>query len=334
MIIGFSYYFNRKKKKIFDSKGHQKNVVNINPYLKDAPNIVVKTRSHPICDVLEMNKGSQPTDGGFLLLNESEKEKLIQENPLCKKWIRPFMGAKEFLNGEKRWCLWLVNAKPNELRKCRPVLKRIEKVRKIRLNSKKEATRKLADIPTLFGEIRQPKTNYILLPVTSSENRKYMPIDFVNENTIIGNTNQFIPNATLYEFGILESSVHMAWMKTVCGRLKSDYSYSSSIVYNNFIWPTPMPAQKAKIEKCAQAVLDARKLYPDSTLADLYDPNTMPPELVKAHENLDKAVKDAYDSKGFETEEEIVASLMKLYKEAIDKEKNKEVKNEKIKKSL
>lgn len=334
MIIGFSYYFNRKKKKIFDSKGHQKNVININPYLKDAPNIVVKMRRQPICKVLEMNTGSQPNDGGNLLLNKSEKEELIKENPLSEKWIRPFMGAKEFLHENKRWCLWLVNAKPNELRKCRPVLKRIEKVRKIRLNSKKEATRKLADIPTLFGEIRQPKTNYILLPVTSSENRKYIPIDFVNENTIIGSTNQFIPNATLYEFGILESSVHMAWMKTVCGRLGNAYIYSNRIVYNNFIWPNPTTAQKAKIEKCAQTVLDARKLYPDSTLADLYDPNTMPPELVKAHENLDKAVKDAYGNKGFESEKEIVSSLMKLYKEAIDKEKNKEVKNEKIEKSL
>ena len=322
-IIGFSYYFNRKKKKILDSKGHQKNVVNINPYLKNAPNIVVKTRSHPICDAPEMNKGSQPTDGGFLLLNESEKEKLIQENSLCKKWIRPFMGAKEFLNGEKRWCLWLVNAKPNELRKCKLVLKRIDSVRKLRLKSKAASTRKASNIASLFTGIRQPNSKYLIFPEISSEKRQYVPIKFAKKNIISSNKLQLIPNATLYDFGILESIVHMAWMRAVCGRLEMRYIYSNSIVYNNFIWPKPTPEQKAKIEKCAQAVLDARKLYPDSTLADLYDPNTMPPELVKAHENLDKAVKDAYGNKGFETEEEIVSSLMKLYKKAIDKENKK-----------
>lgn len=320
-IIGFSYYFNRKKKKILDSKGHQKNVVNINPYLKGAPNIVVKTRSHPICDVLEMNSGSRPTDGGFLLLNESEKEKLIQENSLCKKWIRPFMGAKEFLNGKKRWCLWLVNASPNELRKCKLIMDRIDNVRNFRLHSKAASTKKASNIPTLFENIRQPSSNYLIIPEVSSEKRKYIPIGFMNKSVIASEAAHIIPNATLYHFGILTSSVHMAWMRAVAGRLKSDYRYSSGIVYNNFIWPNPTPTQKENIEKAAQAVLDARKLYPDSTLADLYDPNTMPPELVKAHENLDKAVKDAYGNKGFETEEEIVSSLMKLYKEAIDKEK-------------
>lgn len=323
VIIGVSYYFNRKKKKIFDSKGHQKNVININPYLKDAPNIVVKMRRQPICKVLEMNTGSQPNDGGNLLLDKSEKEELIKENPLSEKWIRPFMGAKEFLHENKRWCLWLVNAKPEELRECNLVLKRIENVRKLRLKSKAASTRKASNIPSLFARIRQPKSKNLIFPETSSEKKKYIPIDFVNKNTIIGDNNQFIPNATLYEFGILESSVHMAWMRAVCGRLGDGYRYSKNIVYNNFIWPNPTTAQKTKIEKCAQAVLDARKLYPDSTLADLYDPNTMPPELVKAHENLDKAVKDAYGNKGFETEEEIVSSLMKLYKEAIDKENKK-----------
>lgn len=323
VIIGFSDYFNRKKKKIFDSKGHQKNVVNINPYLKGAPNIVVKTRSHPICDVLKMNSGSRPADGGFLLLNKSEKEKLIQENSLCKKWIRPFMGAKEFLNGEKRWCLWLVNAKPNELRECKLVLKRIDSVRKLRLKSKAASTRKASNIASLFIGIRQPNSEYLIIPKTTSENRKYIPIDFINENAIAGEANQIIPKATLYDFGILESSVHMAWMRAVAGRLEMRYRYSGTLVYNNFIWPNPTPTQKENIEKAAQAVLDARKLYPDSTLADLYNPNTMPPELTKAHEKLDKAVKAAYGNKGFETEEEIVSSLMKLYKEAIDKENKK-----------
>ena len=320
VIIGFSDYLNNKKKKIFEAEGRCETVININPYLANAPNILVKRRSYPLCDVPTMNKGSQPTDGGFLLLNKEEKNKIIEENSLAKKWIRPFMGAEEFINNKERWCLWLVDAKPNELRKCKLVMDRIKKVKEFRLNSKKAATRKLANYPMLFGEIRQPNANYILLPVTSSENRKYIPTDFVNKNIIVGNTNQFITGGTLYEFGILTSIVHMTWIKTVAGRLKSDYSYSSSIVYNNFIWPKPTAKQKEKIEQCAQAILDARKLYPDSTLADLYDPNTMPPEISKAHERLDNAVKEAYGKKGFDTEEEIVSSLMDLYKQAIDAE--------------
>ena len=321
VIIGVSYYFNRKKKKIFDSKGHQKNVININPYLKDAPNIVVKMRRQPICKVLEMNTGSQPNDGGNLLLDKSEKEELIKENPLAQKWIRPFLGSREFITGEKRWCLWLVDASPNELRKCKLIMDRIDNVRNFRLHSKAASTKKASNIPTLFKDIRQPSSNYLIIPVVSSEKRKYIPIGFMNKSVIASNAAHIIPNATLYHFGILTSSVHMAWMRAVAGRLEMRYRYSGTLVYNNFIWPNPTPTQKENIEKAAQAVLDARKLYPNSTLADLYDPNTMPPELTKAHEKLDKAVKAAYGNKGFETEEEIVASLMKLYKEAIDKEK-------------
>lgn len=321
VIIGFSDYKDDKEKKIF-SLNEAKKVEHINPYLVEAQDILVERRSTPICDVPEMNKGSQPTDGGFLLLNELEKEELIKENPLAQKWIRPFLGAKEFLNGEKKWCLWLVDASPHELRKCKSIMKRIEKVKNIRLNSKKAATQKLASVPTLFDEIRQPSSDYLIVPVTTSENRKYVPIDFIKQNVIAGNTIQLIPGATLYQFGILTSIVHMSWMKAVAGRLELRYSYSGSVVYNNFIWPNPTSTQKENIEKAAQALLDARKIYPESTLADLYDPNTMPPELTKAHEKLDKAVKAAYGNKGFETEEEIVASLMKLYKEAVEKEKN------------
>ena len=320
VIIGFSDYKNKKEKKIFSSNSTKK-VEHINPYLVNAENIVVTTREHPICNVLEMNKGSQPTDGGFLLLNEKEKNELVKDNPLAQKWIRPFIGAEEFLNGKKRWCLWLVNAKPNELRKCKLIMERIDNVRNFRLNSKKKATQKLASVPTLFGEIRQPSSDYLIVPRTTSENRKYIPMDFVKRDIIVGDSTQIIPNATIYEFGVLESIVHMAWMRATCGRLGTGYIYSSSIVYNNFIWPNPTPKQKEKIEQTAQEVLDARKLYPDSTLADLYDPNTMPAELTKAHEKLDKAVKAAYGNKGFGNEEEIVASLMKLYKEAVDKEK-------------
>ncbi len=298
----------------------------INPYLIDAQDIVVTARKQPICDVPEMNKGSQPTDGGFLLLNETEKEEIIKKSPIAQKWIRPFIGAKEFVNGEKRWCLWLVDADPSELRKCKLIMERIEKVRRFRLNSKKTSTKKFANVSMLFTEIRQPNVDYIALPEISTSARKYIPMNFINHCIISSNKLQLIPNATIYEFGILISEVHMAWMRYVCGRFGTAYIYSSSVVYNNFIWPNPTKSQKEAIEKAAQEVLDARKLYPGSTLADLYDPNTMPPELVKAHEKLDNAVKAAYGNEGFETEEEIVSSLMKLYKEALDKE-NAEKKN-------
>ncbi len=292
----------------------------INPYLIDAQDIIVTAREHPICNVLNMNNGSRPIDGGFLLLNETEKEEIIKKSPIAQKWIRPFIGAEEFLNGKKRWCLWLVGVGPSELRKSKPVMERVNNVRKLRLKSKASSTRKAANIPTLFTGIQQPNVDYLIIPEVTSEKRKYIPIGFVDKNTIASNLLYIIPKANLYYFGILTSIVHMAWMRAVAGRLEMRYRYSSSIVYNNFAWPNPTKSQKEAIEKAAQAVLDARKLYPDSTLADLYDPNTMPPELVKAHEKLDNAVKAAYGNKGFETEEEIVATLMKLYKEAIDKE--------------
>lgn len=319
VIVGFSAYKNNKEKKIYDSDGNSDIVQNINPYLVNAPNILIKRRTDAICGVSEMVYGNKPTDGGFLLLDEDEKEKIVKDNPLAEKWVRQFIGAEEFLNGKKRWCLWLVGANPSELRKCKLVIEKIEKVKNFRLKSKKAATRKLADISTLFAEIRQPNTNYILIPSTTSGNRKYIPIGFINKNVIASNATHIIPNATLYHFGVLTSNVHMAWMRAVCGRLGNGYRYSKDIVYNNFIWANPTPKQKKTIENVAQEVLDARKLYSDSTLADLYDPNTMPPELVNAHNKLDNAVKEAYGTKGFETEEETVESLMKMYKEAIDK---------------
>lgn len=319
VIIGFSDYKNNREKKIFDSNKPKK-IDYISPYLINTQDIIVTAREHPICDVPEMNKGSQPTDGGNLLLSEDERNQIIRGNKIAEKWIRPLLGSKEFLNGRKKWCLWLVDASPNELRKCKSVMKRIENVKQFRFNSKRIETQKSAIIPSLFAEIRQPSSSYLVIPRTTSENRKYIPMDFINKHVIVGDTNQIIPNATLYHFGILTSSIHMAWMRAVCGRLEMIYIYSNSIVYNNFVWPSPTKSQKEAIEKAAQGVLDARKLYPDSTLADLYDPNTMPPELVKAHENLDNAVKAAYGDEGFESEEEIVASLMKLYKEAVDKE--------------
>ena len=321
VIIGFSDYKNNKEKKIFDDNSLSI-ANNINPYLVDAPDIIVERRKFPICDVPELKLGNLSRDGGNLILEEEEKNQIINENKIAEKWIKPFMGAEEFLNDKPRWCLWLVDASPHELRKCKSIMKRIENVKKFRINSKRIETQKLARTPTLFAEIRQPSSDYLIVPRTTSENRKYIPMDFVKRDIIVGDSTQIIPNATIYEFGVLESIVHMAWMRATCGRLGTGYIYSSSIVYNNFIWPNPTPKQKEKIEETAQSVLDARKLYPDSTLADLYDPNTMPLELTEAHEKLDKAVRSAYGNKGFETEEEIVASLMKLYKEAVDKEKS------------
>lgn len=321
VIIGFSDYKNDKEKIIFDLN-ELKKVEHINPYLTDSENIFVTSRRIPLCDVPKMRFGSMPRDGGNFSLTKEEKDEIIKSNPIAEKWIRPFMGAEEFLNNKQRWCLWLVDASPSELRKCKMVMERIRRVKNFRLSSKAKETRKFADIPTLFCQIAQPNENYILVPGVSSEKRKYIPIGFLNKNIIASNATLIIPNATLYHFGILTSNVHMAWMRAVAGRLEMRYRYSKDIVYNNFIWPNPTAKQKENIEKAAQAVLDARKLYPESTLADLYDPNTMPPELTKAHEKLDKAVKAAYGNKGFETEEEIVASLMKLYKEAVEKEKN------------
>lgn len=319
VIIGFSDYKNKKEKKIFDSNKSKK-VENINPYLVDAPNTSIKRRSTPLCNVHCMHFGNMANDNGNLILDEKEKNLIIKENRMAEKWIRPFLGAEEFLNGKKRWCLWLVNANPSELRKCKLIMERIEKVRKYRLNSKRIGTQKLASTPTLFAEIRQPDSDYLLIPRVSSANREYVPIGIMYKNNIASDSTMVIPDANLYELGVLSSIIHMTWMRAVCGRLGNEYRYSGSIVYNNFIWPNPTSKQKEAIKKAAQAVLDARKLYPDSTLADLYDPNTMPPELVKAHEKLDNAVKAAYGNEGFETEEDIVSSLMKLYKEALGKE--------------
>lgn len=320
VIIGFSDYKNNKEKKIFNINSFKK-AKNINPYLIDAPNVIVERRNTPICNVHRMCFGSMPNDGGNLIINEKEKELIIKENKIAEKWIRPFIGAEEFINNKNRWCLWLVNANPSELRKCKLVMEKIKNVQRYRLKSLRPATQKLAHTPTLFGFIFHTDNDYILIPRVSSENREYIPIGFIDKNTIASDATLIIPNASLYYFGILTSSVHMAWMRAVAGRLKSDYRYSGTLVYNNFIWPNPTQKQKEVIEKAAQCVLDARKLYPECTLADLYDPNTMPPELTRAHERLDKAVKAAYGNKGFATEDEIVASLMNMYKEAVDKEK-------------
>lgn len=319
VIVGFSAFESHTKKRLYLSNQMQL-VENINGYLLDGKNIFVESRSTPICNVPKMRFGSMPRDGGGFILNEDEKNELIKSAPQAAKWIHLYLGAEEFINNKKRYCLWLVSASPSEIRSCKEILKRVEYVREFRAASKAAATRKFADTPTIFCQIAQPDTDYIIIPGVSSEKRKYIPIGFMNKDTIASNLVQIIPNATLYHFGVLTSNVHMSWMRTVCGRLKSDYRYSKDIVYNNFPWPNPTEEQKAKIERTAQAILDARALYPDSSLADLYDELTMPPELRKAHQNNDRAVMQAYGMpvRGT-TESSCVAMLMEMYQKLVEK---------------
>ena len=270
-------------------------VDHINPYLLPGPDIMVSPRSKPFFRVPEMVYGSKPTDGGNFLFTPEEKDELVAKNPRAEKWIRPFLGADEFIKGKKRFCLWLVDCPPDELRKMPLVYERVKNVREFRLKSKKAATRKNADKPTLFAEIRQPKTNYILVPRHSSERRRYIPLGYVSREIICGDSNQMIPNADLFHFGVLTSSVHMNWMRLVCGRLKSDYRYSATIVYNPFPWPLfYLDSEKPKVEATAQKILDARKNYPHATFADLYDEISMPSDLRKAHAENDTEVMKLY----------------------------------------
>ena len=322
VIIGFALKNENEvsKRKFIYSGGLVTETANINPYLIDAPNIMVGRRSEPICSVPTMTKGCQPTDGGNLIIEDKDYKDFVAREPMAVKYIKRLMGAKEFINNEKRWCLWLVGISPAELRKMSTVMERIEKVRAFRLDSTFEGTRKLADTPTTFRETYNPE-HYVAIPEVSSERRRYVPMGFMDNSVIPTNKIQIIPEATLYHFGILTSNVHMAWMRAVCGRLKSDYDYSIKIVYNNFPWPNPTDEQKSKIEKTAQAILDARAQYPDSSLADLYDELTMPPELRKAHQANDRAVMEAY---GFDvkttTESSCVAELMKMYQHLVEQD--------------
>ncbi|EKB55090.1 DNA methyltransferase [Facklamia hominis] len=315
VIIGFSK--EEKTEKLLYKDEIVQKVKSINPYLVDGPNILVRSRNKPICDVPKMVYGNKPADGGHLIIEDDELEEFLLKEPKAKKFIRPLLGAREFINNKSRYCLWLVDAKPEELRECPLVLDRIRKCKEARESSKAAGIRKFATTPTLFAQITQPKdTDYILIPRVSSEKRKYIPMGFLTKETIVTDAVQVVPDANLYDFGILTSNVHMAWMRVVAGRLKSDYRYSKDVVYNNFSWPKVSDSQKNKIEKTAQNILDARNLYINSSLADLYDELTMPVELRKAHQENDKAVMEAY---GFDwrtmTESECVAELMKRYKD-------------------
>lgn len=315
VIIGFSSCPNNKPKIIFSSDRPQI-VHNINGYLIDADNIFIESRKKPICNIPEMIFGSMPNDGGFLSnYSEEDKNKIVYKYPQAQEMFRPILGAIEFINNKKRWCLWLKGIEPKIIQSVPPVMEAIKSVAEIRAKSNRDATRKLAETPMLFGEIRQPEEGeYLIVPSTSSKNRKYIPIGFLPCTVISSNANLIIPDTNLYHFGVLTSNVHNAWMRTVCGRLKSDYRYSANIVYNNFPWPSPTAEQKAKIEQTAQEILNARALYPDSSLADLYDELTMPVELRRAHQHNDKAVMQAYGFWGkLNTESECVAELMKMY---------------------
>lgn len=314
VIIGFSC-INDSEKRLFSSERVQL-VDNINPYLVNAPTVIVKSRSKIICDKApQIYYGSMPIDDGHLILDKNDVEILLTENENNSKFIRKYVGGAELIQGKDRWCLWLIGASPKDIQKSYFIKDRIKKTAEFRKSSNRPQTLALANTPTLFGEIRQPETNMIAIPKVSSENRRYIPLSYVSPEIIVNGSALIIPDATLYHFGILISNVHMAWMRTIAGRMKSDYQYSGSVVYNNFPWCTPTPEQKAKIEQTAQAILDARALYPDCSLADLYDEMVMPPELRKAHQANDRAVMQAY---GFDvktmTESSCVAELMKMYK--------------------
>jgi hypothetical protein len=334
VIIGFGHG-DASSKRIYDYENDPETpteaiVSNINPYLVEGGDLVLAKRSHPVCEVPEIVFGSMPNDGGNLLLSTDEKHELVAAEPEAAHHIRPFLGSEEFINGIERWCLWLADVSAANLRAMPEVFKRVAAVKEHRLNSSREATRKLAAKPAEFGENRQPSSSYLLIPGVSSENRPYVPIGFIRPHVVASNATMIVPGAKLYHFGVLTSAMHMAWMKHVCGRLESRFRYSNQIVYNNFPWPADVP--EAKIEKvieCAQHVLDTRiecgdgrhgylpvrKKSSASTLADLYDPVAMPPALAKAHANLDKAVDRCYRKEPFANDRQRVEFLFALYEQ-------------------
>jgi len=326
VIIGFSVAASSTPKKLFDGDRYQV-ANNINGYLLDGENVFVESRSKPICNVPEIGIGNKPIDGGFYLFEKEEMEDFIKKEPSSKKYFRPWYGSREFINQKPRYCLWLGECTPAELKAMPHCMERVKAVREYRLASPSAGTVKLADKPTRFHVENMPKGHYVVIPEVSSEKRRYVPIGYLDDSKLCSNKLRLVPSATLFIFGVLESNVHMAWMRCVCGRLKSDYDYSIKIVYNNFPWPTPTEQQKAKIEQTAQAILDARALYPDSSLADLYDDLTMPPELRKAHQANDRAVMDAFGfTKGTAartSESACVAELMKLYQQKVSAAQSK-----------
>ena len=321
VIIGFAEQ-DISRKQLFDYETVTSDpglivVKKINAYLVDAIEVIVLGSSIPICEQSpKINYGSMGIDSGHLILTEEEKTDLLLEEPEAENYIRPFIGAEEYIKGKKRYCLWLKDAPPQEIRKLKHVRERIEKVKQFRLSSNRKETKALANTPMLFGEIRQPDDEYLIIPKVSSESRNYIPIGYCPKHYIANGSSLVIAKASKYDFGVVTSQMHMAWMRTVGGRMKSDYQYSSGLVYNNFPWPKePSEKQTTDIGDKAQAVLDARTQFPDSTLADLYDPLSMPPALQKAHQALDKAVDRAYRKNPFNNEADRVAFLFDLYQQ-------------------
>ena len=316
VIIGFSLGGHSLKKLIFDDV-QIFTADNINPYLVDAPDVIIESRSKPLCAVSNMLKGSQPTDDGHFVLSLEERNELLSQFPDAAQLIRPFIGAKEYIQGlSDRYCFWLQDVSPAKYAHIPLIRERIAKVREFRLNSRKAKTRQDADTPMLFQEIRQPESEYILVPRHSSENRRYIPLGFMPKEYICGDSNLLIPNASLFDFGILVSNIHMAWMRTVSGRLKSDYRYSAQIVYNNFVWPQLDEKQRARITETAMKILEIRQKYPDASLAVLYDNDMMPPDLHHAHQDNDRAVWEAYGKAWpIGNEAACVAHLMRLYQQ-------------------
>ena len=319
VIVGFSCYNTNKPKTIYTSGEQTIAAENINGYLVNADDIFVESRNKSLCDIPPMIYGSKPVDGGFFLMKEEEKNEILAKEPHLAKYIRQIYGAEEYINNKKRYCLWLVGASPADIKNSPTLFSRVQSVREYRLQSTKEATRLSADRATEFQEVRYSTTEYIIVPSVSSEKRRYVPIGYVSPDIVVNNAVLFIPDATLYHFGILTSNVHMAWMRVVCGRLEMRYRYSKDIVYNNFPWPAITPEQEAEISRTAQAILDARNLYPDCSLADLYDEVTMPVELRRAHQANDRAVMRAYGLPVTTSESNTVAHLFKLYEELTTK---------------
>ena len=312
VIIGFSRKNSKKQKIIFEGSTAKK-VNNINAYLLDTQNIFITRQSHPLCNVTPIRLGGQAIDDGNLILTKEEADNLIKEDSRIQKFIRPYMMGRDFINRSPRYCLWLTQITPHELKSMPEIKKRVLAIKEFRSKSKRKSTLKAADTPALFASVFEPHGRYIAIPKVSSQNRKYIPMDYLDSKIIPGDKIFVMEKASLYNFGVLESSVQMAWVRAIGGRLKSDFSYSNTLVYNNFPWSTPTPEQRKKIEKTAQAILDARNNHPESSFADLYDPLTMPADLLKAHKANDKAVLQAYNLSADATESEIVAHLFKMY---------------------
>ena len=325
VIVGFAS-FDTTNKKIFEyenikAEAHEKIVKNITPYLVEGDDIVIEKRRKPICDVPNISFGSMPNDGGNFLLTDEEKEELIKQEPLSEKYIKPLLSASEFLNGKNRWCLWLEDLNPNDLKSMSLVKQRVENVKKLREESSREATKKLAEYPTLFGEIRQPKSEYIGIPLNTSGNRIYIPFGYFPKDFISNNTMSVVAKSSLFHFGVLTSIMHMSWIKYICGRIKSDYRYSNELVYNNYPFPKNVSEkQKKAVEEKAQNVLNIRSQFSDCSLADLYDPFSMPPNLKKAHQELDRAVDNCYGSKLFKNDKERIEFLFGLYEEYVSEQ--------------